>query len=271
MRLALFSLCAVISTACSPSNDSDSHTQESPFPNSICDSGCDSSPLSIPVTTESGGYGAVTTYGNPTDPETSSGGACNYGNTGILNYAAIYVNLQEGDSQGLWQGGRACGDCYQVQVGAPEGWKTVVVRIVDKCPDFGCGIDLGGAPAQSLMGTKPGRYTGQWERVICPHSPLVSDGPTVLFVKEGSNAWWSVVQIRNGPSSTQSIEYHIPQTGETGAFAWATEAENYWKVPTDILSLSDTVEFRITFRTGESSVIHLPGRALSQEGSLWEL
>ena len=33
--------------------------------------------------------------------------------------------------------------------------RTTAVRIVDKCPDDHCGIDLGGAPAAVIMGAAP--------------------------------------------------------------------------------------------------------------------
>lgn len=213
--------------------------------------------------TTTGGYGAVTTYGNTGNPETSAGGACNYGSTQILNYAAAHVDVVPGDKAGLWQGGQACGDCYRVQVGSSEGWQTTIVRIVDKCPDAWCGIDLGGTPAQSLMGNKPGRYTGKWERVSCVGTINTSDGPAQLHTKDGTNQWWSLVQVRNGPSATGSITYTLQSTGATGALTWATEAENYWKVPTEVLSAADTVELDIHFRTGETTVLQLPTSALA--------
>ena len=215
--------------------------------------------------TELGGYGAVTTYGNPFDPEFSSGGACNYGNTRLLNYAAAHVDQQSGDGEGMWQGGHACGDCHRVQVGSDTGYRSVVVRITDKCPDAGCGIDLGGSPAHALMGEKPGRYTGKWERVSCEGAESTSDGERVLHVKEGSNAWWSVVQVRNGPSAVLDIQWR--SGAQTGNLAWATEAENYWKVPPALLESKDTAYLYIRYRTAELDTLALPGTSLALENS----
>lgn len=69
---------------------------------------CDASPPTVPVLTSTGGSGDVTTYGGVGNATPSSGGACNYGNTGITHYAAIQVNLLPGDLRGQWQSGRAC-------------------------------------------------------------------------------------------------------------------------------------------------------------------
>lgn len=250
---------------CGTSPDDSTAPQTLPA-DSLCDSACDSSPLSVPVIKTTGGYGAVTTYGNVNDPQPSTGGACNYGPTQILNFAAAHVHLAPGDAQGLWKGGQACGDCYRVRVGSDSGWRSIVVRIVDKCPDAYCGIDLGGAPAQTLMGKQPGRYTGEWEWTSCDGQANVSDGPAVLHVKEGSNAWWAVVQVRNGPSAVQSIRWQN-RAGTRGEFTWASEAENFFKVPTDLLAQTDTLQIQVQYRSGTFSTLQIPGTQLGIENS----
>ena len=107
----------------------------------VCTS-CDSYTAAPPVLTENGGKGSVTTYGSVTAKETSQGGACNYGETNIQYYAAIHVNVESGDGKGPWQTGLVCGACVRVKVSTPEGYKTVTVRITDKCPDENCCVDL---------------------------------------------------------------------------------------------------------------------------------
>jgi hypothetical protein len=256
--------------ACS-SNDSEVGAEVSPLADSLCDSACDSSPLSVPVLSASGGYGAVTTYGNVSDPEYSSGGACNYGATQIQYYAAAHVNLEPGDGKGLWQSGHACGDCYRVRVGSDTGWRSVVVRIVDKCPDAYCGIDLGGAPAQALMGNKPGRYTGEWEWVSCASATGISDGPAVLHVKEGSNAWWALIQVRNGPAAVQSMRWESMDAARGGNLAWASEAENFWKVPDTVLTINDSVRMVMQYRSGAMDTLVVPGKNLGEAGTDWKL
>lgn len=152
----------------------------------------------IPVFTDKGGEGDVTTYGSISEPEFSQGGACNYGSTGIRYYAAINVNQFPGDLGGQWQGGQICGACARVRVRTREGEiRSAIVRIMDKCPDDNCGMDLGGAPAGEIMKDQPGRYSGEWEWVSCEGAQGVSDGPPSLFVKAGSGRWCIAVRLNS--------------------------------------------------------------------------
>jgi hypothetical protein len=175
----LWALLAAGFLACHPGGGTHEPGTASPPPRTDtsgqCAGICDASPRTYPIVGDSNGYGDVTTYGG-TVAAPSLGGACNYGQTGILNYAAIQVNRLPGDMQGQWRGGRVCGQCVEVRARTTEGWKSTVVRIVDKCPDDFCGIDLGGAPAGALMGDKPGRYAGEWSFIPCDGHPGVSDG-----------------------------------------------------------------------------------------------
>lgn len=249
--------------SCSSSESKDEVFAERP--DSLCNSACDSSPLSYPVVTATGGYGAMTTYGNVSDPEFSGGGACNYGATKILNYAAVHVDVSPGDADGLWDGGRHCGDCLRVRVGSETGWRTTIVRVVDACPDEYCGVDLGGNPAKALMGAKPGRYSGEWEWVDCNGAEGVFDGDATLYVKDGSNQWWSIVQVRNGPAAVTSMHW-IHMDGSTGGkFKWATEAENFYKVPAEVLSSSEQVKIIFEYRNGESDTLAVIGTELGIE------
>jgi len=239
-------------------------------PTSTCTS-CDNADLGIPVLTDSGGYGAVTTYGSVTDPQPSAGGACNYGATQIMNFAAAFANLEPGDGKGMWNKGHACGQCVRVRVGSDTGWRQVVVRIVDKCPDGYCGIDLGGAPAQTLMGTQPGRYAGDWTLVGCDSALDVSDGASSLFVKDGSNQWWSLIQVRNPPSAVTAIHWRRLTDQAQGELPWATEAENFFKIPDTLLANSDSLMLNIHYWTGTSDSICLPGTAFGTAEAQWIL
>lgn len=235
-----------------------------------CEGVCDGSPPTLPLISASGGYGDVTTYGSVVDPSPSAGGACNYGATGILHFAAIQVSRLPGDLQGQWQGGRICGQCARVRVRTPEGWKSTVVRIVDKCPDGYCGIDLGGAPARELMGEKAGRYSGEWTFVSCEGHAGVSDGPPSLYVKEGSNAFWSLVQVRN--PAERVLEMRLRPVGKGGSsgwvtLAWAKEAENFFKVPTEVLRDTGAYDLEVVLPGGAGYAAGLKGTALAVEGS----
>jgi len=243
---------------------------ESTPPDSIC-TGCNYSPVTVPVITPTGGLGLVTSYGSVFDPQPSGGGACSYGPTQILNYAAAFSSLEPGDNKGMWNHGHACGQCIKVRVGSSTGWREVVVRIVDQCPGGYCGIDLGGAPALALMGTHPGRFAGEWTYVSCIGAEGVSDGPSTLFVKYGSNKWWSIVQIRNPPGAVTSMEWTRLRDGAHGTLNWATEADNFYKIPDSLLSSSDSLHFTIHYWTGDQDSITLPGTALGVSEANWDL
>ena len=227
---------------------------------------CDAATPTTPVVSDSGGFGDVTTYGGVNNANPSSGGACNYGETGITHYAAIQVNLLPDDLQGQWQGGRICGECVEIKARTAQGWKRTVARIVDKCPDGNCGIDLGGAPATDLMGAQAGRYSGAWRFVSCLGETGVSDGPAALHVKGGSNAWWSLLQVRNPESaiSTMRMRPDSP-SGTWDTLTWATEAENFFKVPSRILADSNTTyALEALTRSGRVHAMNTLSRSLSR-------
>lgn len=226
----------------------------------------------IPIFSEKGGTGDVTTYGSVSNPEFSHGGACNYGSTGIRYYAAINVNQFPGDANGQWNDGQICGRCARIRILTKEGEeRTTIVRIMDKCPDDNCGIDLGGAPAGVIMKTQPGRFAGEWEWVSCDGVEVVSDGPPTLNVKEGSNEWWSLVQARNGPGAVK--EMRVRKTGTTNwqVLEWANEAENFLRLPETLLKDCEEWEVEVIWTTGPKGTLHLPGNKLSIANSSYQL
>lgn len=207
-----------------------------------CPRNCDDA-VPVPATVSNGGgNGNVTMYST----EASSGGACNYGSTDIMYYAAIHSNIQPGDGMGAWQSGRACGQCAEVVVITSQGLKRVVVRIVDECPDANCGIDLGGLAPGELMVDGFGRYEGQWRYVSCDGHPGVSDGPPSLAVLDGSNKWWSRVQVRNGSMAVETISWQTTDGSKRGTFNYAQDLENGYEVPVDDVLQSDASSFLIT-------------------------
>ena len=226
----------------------------------------------IPVFSDSGGHGDVTTYGSVSDPEFSQGGACNYGSTGIKYYAAINVNRFPGDARGQWNDGRCCGRCAKVRVRTSDGEvHTTVVRIVDKCPDDNCGIDLGGAPAGEIMSDQPGRYSGAWEWVNCDEYEGVSDGSASICTKEGTNEWWSLVQVRNGSGGVTDIRIRKIDGGSWMSLEWATEAENFYTVPEQMLQDAEQWEIEVLWDTGSRGSLLLPGNRLAVEDTSYRL
>lgn len=107
-------------------------------------------------------------------------GACGFDATSD-DFTAI------GDSG--WAGSAACGSC--IEVVGPRG--QAVVRVVDRCPECGPGhLDLARRTFEKLADPKLGRVGVSWTPVLCPVS-----GNVRLQFKDGSNPWWTAVQVRN--------------------------------------------------------------------------
>ncbi len=223
-----------------------------------CPGMCNAATARYPTVQTESGEGNVTMY----DTAPSSGGACNYGTTGISYYAAMSVNVQPGDGKGQWQRGRICGQCVEVTALTSQGPLSVVVRIMDKCPDGYCGIDLGGLAPGAVMLDGFGRYDGTWRFVSCAGHPGVSDGPPSLFVFAGSNAFWSRVQVRNPPSAVDSIEWQDATGAAQGSFPYADAPENSFEVPTEVLqSAAAWLQITARYTDGSSATVQLaPGQ-----------
>lgn len=92
-----------------------------------------------------------------------------------------------------------CGAFISVQ--GPEG--TVVVRIVDRCPECPKGdVDLSREAFAQIADPRLGRVPISWQQVSHP-----LDGPIVYHFKDGSNQWWTAVQIRNHRNPIARVEY----------------------------------------------------------------
>ena len=268
-RRQFFACAVLLLGACSRENTVLQTTAENARTDTsgTCNGICDASTPSIPVVDNSGGWGDVTTYGGVGNNTPSTGGACNYGATGITHYAAIQVSRLPGDLQGQWNGGRICGQCALVRARTNSGWKQTYVRIVDKCPDNDCGIDLGGAPATELMGAQAGRYAGEWSFVSCQGLSGVSDGAPSLYVKGGSNAWWSRIQVRN-PSAAVSF-LRMRRDADTSAawdtLTWDTSIENFLIVAPTILSDSLSLyQLEAATRDGHVHAVTLSAHVFSR-------
>jgi expansin (peptidoglycan-binding protein) len=235
---------------------------------STCKGVCNAVEASYPVVSTESALGNVTEY--TTSP--SNGGACLYGNTNVSFFAAMSVNVEPGDGKGHWQEGRICGQCAKVTALTSQGPKQVVVRIMDKCPDVNCGIDLGGNAPKSVMLDGFGRYEGAWELISCVGHDEVFDGPTSLFVKDGSNAFWAAVQVRNPPMSVTAINYQNQTNAKDhGTFEYASpQIENYYFVPTEVLQANANFDIMVTYRDGSTASIALSSAELAKAESSYE-
>ena len=233
----------------------------------ICSGICNAAAPSYPAIGNGAGQGNITMY----TTEASSGGACNYGPTKVVYFAAVNVNITPGDGQGQWQGGRVCGQCLEVTALTTRGPQSVVVRIMDKCPDGYCGVDLGGLAPTAIMLDGFGRYDGTWRFVSCSGHPEVSDGPTTLSVSPGANAYWSRVQVRNPPGAVDSIAW-LDSQGASGVFPFATDPEGTFQVPPSVMqSTVATLAVTARFSDGTSAAVSLRPGQLAEENATYAM
>jgi expansin len=91
-----------------------------------------------------------------------------------------------------------CGACVEVQ--GPSG--TVTVRIVDQCPGCAKGdLDLSAEAFAMISPLSAGRIAITWHEVACTVS-----GPIAYHFKDGSNADWTAIQIRNHRYPIKTVE-----------------------------------------------------------------
>jgi expansin (peptidoglycan-binding protein) len=104
------------------------------------------------------------------------------------------LNAEEYDTAAL------CG--AYVEVTGPKG--TITVRIVDLCPECKAGhLDLSAEAFALIAEPIDGRVPISWRLV----SPALS-GPIAYHFKDGSNQWWTAVQIRNHRNPVAKVEYY---------------------------------------------------------------
>jgi expansin (peptidoglycan-binding protein) len=88
-----------------------------------------------------------------------------------------------------------------VQVNGARG--SIIVRIVDLCPECKAGhLDLSLEAFALIDDLVKGRVPITW-RIVSP----VLNGPIAYHFKEGSNQWWTAVQIRNHRNPIAKFEY----------------------------------------------------------------
>ena len=105
-----------------------------------------------------------------------------------------------------YQNAMMCG--ATIEVTGPQG--TVVVRVVDRCPECAAGdVDMSPQAFEQIAQISAGRVAISWKLI----SPALS-GPIAYRFKEGSNQWWTAVQIRNHRNPIYSVEAR----GSDGAF-----------------------------------------------------
>jgi expansin (peptidoglycan-binding protein) len=124
-----------------------------------------------------------------------------------------------------YAGSAACGACARVD--GPDG--SVTVRIVDQCPGCAAGdLDLSPQAFERIAPLKQGRVPITWRYVPCDVS-----GPVRYRFKDGSNPFWTALQVRNHRYRIALLQAR-PAGGE-----WRTVARESYNYFVDAAGLGD--------------------------------
>lgn len=138
------------------------------------------------------------------------------------------MNADEYDNAAL------CG--AYVFVTGPKG--SVTVRIVDLCPECKVGhLDLSREAFAAIADPVAGRVDITWQIV----SPALS-GPISYHFKDGSNQWWTAVQVRNHRNPVARFEYQA----ESGAWIEVPRTDYNYFVQTEPGMGPGPYHFRVT-------------------------
>lgn len=160
---------------------------------------------------EGGDSGQMTGLAGDAGSDPSAGGVCDgvmhsgegtyYGADGSGNCsfdAAPGDPLVAAMNDADYAGAAACGAC--VEVTGPDA--TIVVRVVDRCPECPAGdIDFSEAAFAMIASKELGRVPITWQYTSCPVS-----GSLAYRFKEGSSQYWTAVQVRNHRNPIASFE-----------------------------------------------------------------
>jgi expansin (peptidoglycan-binding protein) len=118
-------------------------------------------------------------------------GACLYDKTTDIHIAALNVSD--------WANSAWCGACADV---TGPGSKMVRVRIVDECGNCAPGqLDMHPDAFAELAPKSEGRIPISWTFVACD-----AVGPVSYKFKDGSNPFWTAVQVRNSRYPISKLE-----------------------------------------------------------------
>jgi expansin (peptidoglycan-binding protein) len=165
-------------------------------------------------------------------------GACMFGpSPNAMDVAAL--------NQPDWAGSALCGACADVT--GPNG--SVRVRIVDLCPECQSGdLDFSQQAFAKIAQVSAGRVPISWTLVACDVT-----GPVSYRYKDGSNQWWTAVQVLNSRLPVTTLEY-----SPDGSSWNPTERQDY----NYFLAASgfgpNPVEVRITAIDGQRLADQLP-------------
>ncbi|CAH0516879.1 unnamed protein product [Peronospora belbahrii] len=135
-----------------------------------------------------------------------SAGNCNMMSS--LDFATMdYVALNDAQWDGLHNCGR-CAEVSCVDERCADQSKSIVVQILDRCPDCRYGdLDLSQSVFKTLTGSTPARYRIKWKLVTCPVL-----GNVKYCLKGGSNSYWLAVQPTNVATGIKHLQINGKET-----------------------------------------------------------
>jgi len=165
-------------------------------------------------------------------------GACMFDATSDIHIAAL---------NGFdWAGSAWCGACADVT--GPSG-NQVRVRIVDLCPDCAEGqLDFHPDAFALLAPQEQGRIAISWTFVACD-----ARGPVSYKFKDGSNPYWTAVQVRNSRFPIRKLE-----TSKDGATFVEAQRQDYNYFLNGSGFGSGSTQVRITAPNGTTLLDTLP-------------
>jgi expansin (peptidoglycan-binding protein) len=165
-------------------------------------------------------------------------GACLYDKTSDFHIAAL---------NGFdWAASAWCGACADVT--GPNG-NQVRVRIVDECPDCAKGqLDFHPDAFAVLAPKEQGRIAISWSFVACDAA-----GPVSYKFKDGSNPWWTAVQVRNSRFPVAKLE-----TSKDGVTFVEAQRQDYNYFLNGSGFGGGTTQVRITAVNGATLIDTLP-------------
>jgi expansin (peptidoglycan-binding protein) len=147
-----------------------------------------------------------------------------------------------------WDNSAWCGACARVE--GPNG--NVTVRIVDLCPECASGdLDLSPEAFEQIAPIERGRVPISWTFVTCGVS-----GPVKYRYKDGTNQWWTAVQVLNHALPVVSLEW-----SSDGSSFHLTQRQDYNYFLDDAGFGEGSVTVRITAIDGQVLTDELPAPA----------
>jgi expansin (peptidoglycan-binding protein) len=144
-----------------------------------------------------------------------------------------------------WEGSALCGACADVQ--GPLA--SLRIRVVDLCPECPSGnLDFSESAFAKIAKVSAGRVPITWSLVACDVS-----GPVQYRYKDGSNQWWTAVQVLNHRLPVTTLEWSSDGSSwnptERASYNYFLAASGFGPNP---------VRVRITAMDGQTLVDSLP-------------